>query len=144
MSKLLHTESLDSPIYQDAKKIRLEVFVKEQQVPVEIEIADEEKAIHCVLYDETNHPLGTVRLLPIDDTQMKIQRMAVIKEARGSGVGKEIMTQVETIAKENGANTLVLGAQLHALEFYRTLGYTPFGDTYIEATIKHQNMKKTI
>lgn len=144
MSKLLHTNSLDSPIYQDAKNIRLEVFVKEQHVPVEIEIADEDKAIHCVLYNENDQALGTVRLLPINDTTMKVQRMAVIKEGRGSGVGKEIMTQVEKIAKGQGATTLILGAQLHALDFYQSLGYSPYDEPYVEANIQHQNMKKTV
>jgi len=144
MTTLLYTQSLDSPIYQDAKKIRMNVFVKEQQVPIEIEIADEDKAIHCVLYDDSQMPLGTVRLLPIDENTMKVQRMAVTKEARGRGVGKDIMTKIESIAKEHGATNLCLGAQLHALEFYRSLGYMPYGDTYIEANISHQNMKKTV
>ncbi|UUV99882.1 GNAT family N-acetyltransferase [Vagococcus luciliae] len=144
MSPLLHTNDLNSTIYHDAKEIRLNVFVKEQNVPKSIEIADEELAIHCVLYNENKKPLGTVRLLPIDKTTMKVQRMAVAKEARGKGVGKQLMTYVEDVAKQYHVSTLILGAQLHAFDFYQSLGYKPFGDTYLEANIEHQNMKKII
>ena len=144
MSQLLHTNDLHSTIYHDAKDIRLNVFVKEQNIPKSIEIADEELAIHCVLYDENRKPLGTVRLIPIDKTTMAVQRMAVDKEARGKGVGKQLMTYIEDVAKQYNVSTLILGAQLHAVDFYRSLGYESFGDTYREATIEHQHMKKTI
>ncbi|MGX6971071.1 GNAT family N-acetyltransferase [Vagococcus bubulae] len=144
MSQLFHTEDLNSTVYHDAKTIRLNVFVKEQHVPESIEIANEDQAIHCVLYDDNQHALGTVRLLPIDSTSMKVQRMAVEKEARGSGVGKQLMMYAEEVAKQYHTSTLILGAQLHAFDFYQSLGYEPFGDTYLEANIEHQNMKKTI
>lgn len=144
MTKLLHTKNINSPVYKDAKQIRLNVFVKEQHVPESIEIADEEQAIHCVIYSDDSTPLGTVRLLPIGVKSMKIQRMAVEKEARGLGVGKQLMLYAEQVAKEHNATELVLGAQIHALSFYESLGYKSFSDTYIEANIEHQNMKKTI
>lgn len=144
MVNLIHTQDLTSKAYEDAKRIRLDVFVNEQHVPESIEIADEDQAIHCVLYDNNQQALGTVRLFPIDETSMKIQRMAVAKDARGKGIGKQLMEYAEQVAKTHQANTLILGAQLHALDFYHSLGYEPFGDTYIEANIQHQNMKKTV
>ncbi|MGX4686654.1 GNAT family N-acetyltransferase [Vagococcus sp. JNUCC 83] len=144
MTKLLHTKDLNSPVYKDAKQIRLNVFVKEQHVPESIEIANEDQAIHCVMYNDDDTPLGTVRLLPIDDKSMKIQRMAVEKTARGLGVGKQLMLYAEKVAKDHQATEIILGAQIQALNFYESLGYDSFGDTYIEANIKHINMKKTV
>lgn len=144
MANLIHTQDLTSKVYEDAKRIRLDVFVIEQHVPESIEIADEDQAIHCVLYDDNQQALGTVRLLPIDETTMKIQRMAVAKDARGKGIGIQLMNYAEQVATKYQANTLILGAQQHALGFYHSLGYEPFGNPYIEANIQHQKMKKTV
>lgn len=143
MITIKETIDLSSSIYEDALTLRKEVFVFEQQVPIELEIENEKEAIHFVLY-ESNLPQATVRLLPKENRVYKIQRMAVKKEARKKGFGRMIMTFVEDYAKENQIKELVLGAQTQAIPFYQGLNYTIFGDEYLDAGIKHFDMKKQI
>ena len=63
---------------------------------------------------------------------------------RGQGFGKYIMAQTIAEAQRQGAKTLVLHAQTHAVHFYEKCGFTTFGDFFLEADIPHICMKKDI
>lgn len=141
--KIVHTRDTMSQLYLDAVKIRQTVFVKEQGVPEELEIdQDEAKAIHFVLYDP--QATATLRLLPLDDRNLKLQRMAVLKEFRGKDYGRHLVLAAEAFAQENLYQTITLGAQLTAIDFYQHLGYQPVGEIFWDAGIQHQKMSKTL
>lgn len=142
---IAHTRDTMSDIYLDALKIRNQVFVIEQNVPLELEIDQyEAHTVHFVLYDEQRQPLATVRLLPKENQTMKVQRMAVLNEHRQKGLGKVIMDAAEDFAKEQGYQQLVLGAQLTAVPFYERLGYQAEGDIFLDAGIEHVAMTKEV
>lgn len=143
MITLAHTTDTTSDVYQDALSIRVKVFVDEQQVPKELEIEDEEICLHCVLYEDSV-PMGTVRLYPTKKGQAKIQRMAVLKEARGKKYGQQLIHYIEEEARKMHVDTLILGAQLQAQGFYDSLGFTPYGDIFDDAGIPHIMMTKNI
>lgn len=141
---IVQTKDTMSQIYLDALKIRYQVFVKEQGVQLEREIdKDEAYAVHFVLYED-NEALATVRLLPVDETMMKLQRMAVKKEARHRGLGNIIIAEAEKFAKQQGFTTIKLGAQLTAQEFYEKMGYQAYGEVFLDAGIQHIAMKKEL
>lgn len=141
---IVQTKDTMSQIYLDALKIRYQVFVKEQGVQLEREIdKDEAYAVHFVLYED-NEALATVRLLPVDEKTMKLQRMAVKKEARHRGLGNIIIAEAEKFAKQQGFTTIKLGAQLTAQEFYEKMGYQAYGEVFLDAGIKHIAMKKEL
>lgn len=140
-----HTKDTMSDLYLDALKIRNQVFVKEQGVPLDREIDNYEAyTIHFVLYQDTETPMATLRLLPLEDGKIKVQRMAVLKEFRKKGLGKVIMEAAETFANEHDYQQLVLGAQLTARDFYQRLGYQAEGDIFLDAGIEHVTMIKTL
>ncbi|MGY3767149.1 GNAT family N-acetyltransferase [Vagococcus vulneris] len=139
MIEIKETTTLGSKVYQDAVDIRMEVFVKEQAVPKELEVEGEEGCVHFVLY-ENGQPLATARLYEKSPGVFKIQRVAVSKSGRGKGYGEIIMHGLKDYAKKHGGNELVLGAQLQALGFYEKIGYQVFGDVYEDAGISHRNM----
>ena len=141
---IVHTKDTMSGIYLDAVKIRHKVFVQEQQVPLSREIdKDEAYAIHFVLYDQ-GEPLATARLLPIDENQVKLQRMAVLKQARGRGLGEKVLEEAERFAKEQGFKEITLGAQLTARLFYENSGFTAYGPVFQDAGIDHIAMTKDL
>lgn len=137
------TTDIHSTTYQDALTIRQDVFVKEQNIPLAIEIDQENECLHFVLYDN-NQPQGTVRLLDKGNNIFKIQRMAVLKKSRKKGYAKELLLFAEKSAKGNGATKIILGAQESAVGFYESIGYTIESDAYFEAGIKHFDMSKKI
>ena len=125
----------------EARPIRLTVFVEEQRVPVEIEWDDQdEKSIHALAYDGTGNAVATGRLLP----DGHIGRMAVLKEWRGKGVGGAILERLIGVARERGDREIELFAQTHASEFYRRYGFVENGEVFEEAGIPHRSMLRKL
>jgi predicted GNAT family N-acyltransferase len=127
--------------------IRRKVFVEEQHVPDEMEIDEvDERADtqYILIMNEEEKPVGTARFRPYGEGVLKVERVAVLKEQRGTGTGRMIMETIETTAKKAGYQGLKLAAQLHARKFYEGLGYQSQGETYLEAGIEHIDMVKSI
>lgn len=139
---ILWTKDTMNEIYLDAVKIRAKVFIEEQGVSLEEEIDKYEAyCIHFVGYLDKK-PAATVRLLPLENGVVKLQRMAVLKEYRKQGHGAEIIKTAEKFAYDQGFNSIILGAQLTAEAFYTTLGYQAYGEIFLDANIDHIHMKK--
>ncbi|WP_086349017.1 GNAT family N-acetyltransferase [Candidatus Enterococcus clewellii] len=142
--KIVHTKDTMSDIYLDALRIRNQVFMVEQGVPKDIEIDKYEAAcIHFVLYTD-NQAAATCRLLPLKDGVMKLQRMAVLKEYRGRSLGRAVINETEAFTRQQGYNTITLGAQLTAVDFYEKLGYSKHGELFMDANIPHYQMDKSV
>ncbi len=121
------------------REIRMEVFVREQGVPVELEMDElDNEAIHVLAYVD-GIPAGCGRLL-IKGDRAKLGRVAVKKEMRRDGIGSGICKLLISIADESGAQMIYLGAQLTAVKFYKSLGFEEEGEVFVEAGIEHINM----
>ncbi len=126
---------------EHAQALRIEVFVVEQGVPVELEWDEaDEISTHAVAYDEAGQPVATGRLLP----DGHIGRMAVRKSARGQGIGAQVLHALLEEAKRLGYRELVLHAQTHAVDFYARHGFLLRGEEFIEAGIPHRMMTLTL
>jgi len=123
-----------------AVPIRFSVFVEEQGVPLEMELdqADAD-ALHAVAFDD-GEAVGTGRLLP----DGRIGRMAVLKAWRGRGIGGQILQRLMDRARERGDREVVLAAQVSASAFYRAHGFTEQGPEYLEAGIRHRDMRRRL
>lgn len=129
---------------EQAYDIRKKVFVNEQGVPVENELDNyEEVATHIIGYDTDNSPIATARFRPFGEG-VKIERVAVIKEQRKSGIGKVLMRFIEQVAQQSGYEKLILNAQIQAQPFYDNLGYSPIGEIFMEENIEHIKMTKPL
>ncbi len=124
-----------------AQALRIEVFVVEQGVPVELEWDEaDEVSIHAVAYDEEGQPVATGRLLP----DGHVGRMAVRKSARRQGIGAEVLRALLDEARRLGYGELVLHAQTHATGFYLQHGFKLEGEEFMEAGIPHFRMRLSI
>lgn len=125
----------------DAQKVRIEVFVIEQNVPAELEWDEgDEVSTHAVAYDEQGQPVATGRLLP----DGHIGRMAVSQSLRGQGIGKQVLMALLEHARQDGHSELVLHAQTHAIPFYEQQGFVPEGEEFIEADMPHRLMRRRL
>lgn len=122
--------------------IREQVFVQEQGVPRELELdALDAVAVHFLLRnDQTGEPLATARLLNKGNAA-KIGRVAVMSQARGQGVGRELMLAVLAEAQRRGFSEAVLDAQIAVLPFYLRLGFVAEGPEFLDANILHRTMR---
>ena len=146
----LQTGVIDTPeALEAALELRVRVFVDEQRVPPEEEVDSYDAlpeqrvgALH-VLSRRAGEALGTGRLIYAKkpNETAKIGRVAVSRAARGLGVGRAVMELLHQEARERGIGEVELGAQLHAIPFYEKLGYTAYGDVFLDANIEHRMMR---
>lgn len=128
----------------DVYQIRKEVFIQEQGVPADIEVDDKEsESVHFILYNE-KIPAGAGRLRFQEETA-KAERVCVVKESRGTGMGRVLMKEMEKYAIKAGASRMKLNAQLHAAVFYTQIGYeTVSAEPFLDAGIEHVTMEKRL
>ncbi|WP_422766721.1 GNAT family N-acetyltransferase [Photobacterium leiognathi subsp. mandapamensis] len=122
------------------RTVREQVFIQEQQIDPEIEFDNLDSAAVHVLVMDGEQPLGTGRIL----ADGHIGRIAIMKSARGQGLGAKVVQALVEYAQQQGYPRVDLGAQTHAVDFYRKLGFMPYGDEFMEANIPHQAMEQML
>jgi predicted GNAT family N-acyltransferase len=123
-----------------ALRIRLDVFVAEQGIPAGLELdAMDPVCVHALAWrsGDTDTLLGTGRLLP----DGHIGRIAVVRTARGQGVGSALLLTLMRAARDRGHEEVELFAQTDAAAFYRRFGFETAGPEFDEAGIAHITMR---
>ena len=133
--------------FESYRRLRIDVFVDEQNVPIELEMDEYDDlarndVVALAAYCD-QELIGTARYV-IKEAQYKIGRVAVKKEYRGQGVGSKLLQTIEIQAENNGILSMHLGSQLSAQAFYNHLGYEAYGPIFEDAGIEHVLMQKTI
>ncbi|MEZ7742029.1 GNAT family N-acetyltransferase [Gemella sp. 20925_1_85] len=129
--------------------LRIEVFVREQNVPLELELDEKdhnENTVH-IGYFSDDKLIGVARLIDLDKDIIHIGRVAIDENYRGKGIGRDLIIGCETTTKEilKREVTIELSAQIQAEKFYESLGYNRVNDTiYLDAGIEHVDMRKVI
>lgn len=126
---------------EDARRIRQEVFVEEQNFQNEFETR-EDTCIHLVLYKD-HQAIATGRMYEENGVYV-LGRIAVDKTMRKKHLGSRIVKELEKEAKRLGAKKVKLSAQVRAKGFYQTLGYQEEGAEYFDEYCPHITMTKKI
>ena len=113
--------------------LRTEVFVREQKVPIELELDDKDHSkntVHIGYFDD-DKLIGVARLIDLDKDVIHIGRVAIDKDYCGKGIGRKLIVGCENIAKQILKKEVIieLGAQIQAEKFYESLGYNRVNDT---------------
>ena len=97
------------------------------------------------------HFLGTIDEEPVAAARIrlfkdyvKIERVAVRKEYRGKGFGKDLFAFILNHIAETGYKKMVLHAQAYLLRFYEDFGFVKQGELFLEANIEHYHMEKEL
>ena len=129
--------------------LRIEVFVKEQNVPIELELDDKDNSVDTIHigYFLGNILVGVARLIDMDKDVIHIGRVVIDKEYRGQGIGRELIIGCENIAQQILKRKIIieLSAQIQSENFYKSLGYNRVNNKiYLDAGIEHVDMRKEI
>ncbi len=127
----------------EARKLREEVFIKEQGFENEFDELDS-TASHLVMYDD-DKAVAVCRFFYSEDKGCCIiGRVAVSKEYRGQKLGAKIMLEAERLIKEDGGTRIGVSAQCQAAKFYESLGYTKASEEYLDEHCPHVFMVKSL
>jgi len=129
---------------QQCLKIRYQVFVIGQMVPVEEEMDEFDKESFLYLAQIDGLPCGAARWR-FTNEGVKLERFAVLEKYRRLGVGSALVIKVLKdirIHPESNGRTLYLHAQLTAMKLYSNFGFKQVGELFQECDIDHFKMVK--
>ena len=121
--------------------IRTEVFVVEQKCLPKEEFDDLDAVAIHYLYWVEGKPVATGRYRKTDKG-IKIERIATLAAHRGQGYASEMVRFLiqEAILAYPDVHYFYLHAQQTVMPLYASVGFVPYGGTFIEADIVHQAM----
>lgn len=68
---------------------------------------------------------------PMDESHMEVERIYLLPEHQGNGLGRAMMEHAIVLAKSEGFTTLWLGVwqgKLDSIAFYKRMGFQKFGE----------------
>jgi predicted GNAT family N-acyltransferase len=133
--------AVDKADLEAAFEVRRQVFVEEQGISREMEFDGlDDETIHVVVMD-AGRVIGAARVRFLDDSQAKIERMAILKPFRRKGIGTGMVSFLLGDLRKRQVKHVVLHAQHDVVPFYRSCGFEEVGEPFWEAGIKHLKMQ---
>jgi predicted GNAT family N-acyltransferase len=105
----------------------------------------DETADHVTVRDEDGRLLAVGRLHMNNAREAQIRYMATEEFCRGFGIGRALIGRLEKIARDRGAERIVLNARAHVVGFYQRFGFTVTGPgPTLFDKLKHSRMEKSL
>ncbi|CAN5446098.1 GNAT family N-acetyltransferase [soil metagenome] len=107
------------------------------------EMEEEKNNIHVGCFDDERLE-GCCMLVPVDNFTIQLRQMAVLSGLQGKGIGKVLMQFAENISRDQGYKKIIMHARKTAVGFYEKSGYSKTGNEFLEVTIPHFVMEKSL
>jgi ribosomal protein S18 acetylase RimI-like enzyme len=107
------------------------------------QLAAECDSIHLGCWVE-GELVGCVVLRPLSAGEVQLRQMAVAPHRQRMGIGARLVAYAEQLLRSRGYREVSLHARRTAVGFYQRLGYRQQGEEFIEVTIPHITMRKTL
>lgn len=135
-----HYDELTKEEFYDIIKVRLDVFVVEQQCTYQDIDGKDKGAYHVWLSDDD----GIVAYLRVLDRGVVFDDVAlgrVLSTKRRCGLGTRIVKEGIRVAKEKfGADRITIEAQTYVAEMYEKVGFVKRGEEFLDVGIPHIEM----
>jgi N-acetylglutamate synthase-like GNAT family acetyltransferase len=106
----------------------------------------EEISIHRMIVDENSGDVLAVGRLQFNSIhEAQIRYMAVADKFQGKGLGSQLISVLEDVARGKGIQRIILSARENALQFYKNNGYEIIEKThFLFGKIQHWLMRKEL
>ncbi len=132
------------PGFDKVKQVRQAVFIEEQGYSYEGEFDATDKTCYHLLGSNNGLPVCTARLFAQGEGSYHIGRVAVLRQFRGTGIGHQMMSQLEEKARLLGGFEIILSAQADKTAFYEKAGFCPTGVLSEDEGQPHVEMRKDL
>ena len=120
------------------RAIREAVFIREQNVPAELEWDGKDDACrHALALSLNGDAIGCGRMQP----NGHIGSVAVLLQWRKQKMGTAIIEALLDEARSRGYKQVDVDAQIHAIPFYQNFGFIEHGKEFLDAGMPHKKMK---
>lgn len=133
-------EELSVEELYDILKIRVEVFVVEQQCIYQ-ELDEKDKQSYHVFYKENGKIQAYLRVIDKGVSFDEVSIGRVISVKRRCGIGSKLLAQGIKVAKERmNATSIRIEAQTYARKLYEKQGFIQVSEEFLEDGIPHIEM----
>lgn len=133
-------EELSVEELYDILKIRVEVFVVEQQCIYQ-ELDEKDKQSYHVFYKENSKIRAYLRVIDKGVSFDEVSIGRVISVKRRCGIGSKLLAQGIKVAKERmNATSIRIEAQTYARKLYEKQGFIQVSEEFLEDGIPHIEM----
>ena len=125
-------------------KLRDDILRKPLGLSLSSDELESEKDNMLIGAFEDEDMLGCCMLVEEDPQTVRLRQMAVLNDLQGKGIGRALMNFAENLARDRGYKMLSMHARKNVVGFYEKMGYKVKGDEFVEVTIPHVVMVKTL
>ena len=142
--RILDWCDLNREEFHDFLKLRIDVFVVEQNCTYQELDGKDEHSIHVYKYNSEGVEAYLRIVKPgVSYDEPSIGRVATVKSSRNKGLGKEIMRSALKECDSRWPNQGVrISAQKYLVKFYEDMGFKVCSEPYLEDDIPHVQMYK--
>ena len=135
-----HFSELTTEELFDIYKLRVSVFVVEQNCPYQ-EVDSADKTAYHIWLKEDGELLAYLRVLPRGVVREEVSLGRVIAVRRRCGWGSRILAAgIRTAVERFGADCIVIEAQTYARGLYEKAGFVQTSEEFLEDGIPHIQM----
>lgn len=127
----------------------LELRNKVMRIPLGLSIYDEDfsseqEALMVGMFEGEN--LLGVGVMSNNGPEYKLEYLCIDSEIQSCGIGANLLERLEAMAKEQGAEKILMDARVSAQKFYARHGYEAVGDIFLleYAPVEHIVMEKKL
>ncbi len=121
-------------------KLRVDVFVVEQNCPYPELDGEDKEAIHLFI-EEKGEVISSLRIIT-NQPKTRIGRVITDKDHRGKKLSSTLMQEAMVYIKTNySQKAVILSSQEHLQHFYGKFGFEPVSEMYLEDGIPHVDME---
>ena len=125
-----------SELIKKSQGIRNTVFVKEQGIPIELDLDGLDRQSYHALAQKGKQAVGTARLTLAGDKQAVLARVAVMKNNRGLGIASQLVQSLLSYAGELDIKTIDIHAHKYLRGYYESFGFKYIQE--VEVVGEHQ------
>ncbi|USS92246.1 GNAT family N-acetyltransferase [Fructobacillus americanaquae] len=138
-------DNLTANEFYQILKLRIDTFVVEQN-RIYHELDDNDtKAIHIFYQEDEKSPVLAYARVFQNGKDITFGRVVTRPEARGTGLGNQLMTQILAICQENWPTQAIeIESQKQVVGFYEKFGFTSIGQPFTFEGTPHVTMRHEV
>lgn len=127
--------------FYELVKLRISVFVVEQNCPYQEIDSIDEQALHAWLLED-DVIVGYTRIFERED-EVAFGRVLVHPSYRKKKVGRRLLKETLKIIEQHyPEKSILINAQAHLVDFYACFDFKVVSEVYLEDNIPHVHMRK--
>lgn len=129
---------------RSAEWVRIKVFQQEQKININMDFDGRDAGVKNILACINEIPVGTTRVRRFYNKPAKIERMAVLREFRQRGIGKQILKYAIEFLRDERMKIAILTSREATKKFYSQSGFAESATIIDERGIRHILMMKIL